>query len=162
MSDRGIQPWTLLRRLLTWQRLLILVSIVVLALVFYPRVIENIYEIRSAAAIRTAEELAAAIDDMWSEEGPILEPGEEIQFFATNINELLLLQPVDARENAEEEDDPPVLGDYLDEDRLRHIHRLRGYGVDRDAYAFEVDLLGAFGPYRRCEITPEGIAWIGR
>ncbi len=137
---------------MTWQRALIALSVVVILVVFAPRVTERVYEIRSAHAIEAAEKVAIAVEDIWERGAPLVEPGEELQFFSAGMGDFLALG-ADA--------DAPKPGDYLDERDLFSVEELNLYGAGPEEYLLTMRFRNAYGRYTACEITPDGIRWVG-
>ncbi len=147
---RGIS----LRGLFTPERLVVLLSVAVILVVFWPRVTDSVYALRSQHAIDAAEKIFAAVERLEDEsEEPVVSAGEELQFFAPDIPDFLALGP---------DPEGPVLGDFLEEGDLFTVTQINWYGAGDDDYVLVVDFRGAYGRYRRCEIRPEGPEWVGR
>ncbi len=135
------------------QIILIVLCIAALLVVYAPRVLERVYELRSQHAIEAARELAAAMAIVWEGPQAPISPDEEMRFSQTTLEEFLALrfQP-----------DGPAVGDYLDAEDLFTLENLILTASEEGEYRMTVDFRSAYGRYRRSEITPGGIEWVGR
>ncbi|MFP4200885.1 MAG: hypothetical protein ACLFS8_05665 [Clostridia bacterium] len=142
-----------MRRATKVQIIVIVLCSATLLAVYAPRVIERVYELRSQHAIEAAGKIAAAMAVVWEDEVTPVSPDEQLRFSQATLEEFLALrfQP-----------DGPALDDYLDVEDLFTMEKLTLSASEEGDYRITVDFRAAYGRYRRCEVTPEGIEWQGR
>ena len=137
-----------------WQWLGVLVLIGLLVAAFAPPVVDQMEQIRSEAAIESAEQLRVAFQIFHQVEQSPLPPGGQLTFTRDEMDELLEVRGPD---------DGRALSDFLNRSPLRVVRSLRWHRPGTaPAYVIDVEFYESLGRYRRARITPDGLEWVGR